>query len=127
QVARILEPRAHTYWSHWIAGLDAARLLRRFGHARVLAFYLNQVPYGAQRRGVLQAAQYYFGREPGALNPAEQLALAVLVRSPSAYDPHHHAPVLRRQVNHLAQQMQARGVIDSPVAAAIRRAPIRPG
>lgn len=127
QVARILKPRPRTYWSHWVAGFDAGRLLRRFGHDRVFAFYLNQVPYAAQRRGVVQAARFYFAREPGALNPAEQLALAVLVRSPQAYDPRQHPEALRRRVDQLAARMLAAQRIRPAQAQAIRRAPIKPG
>jgi penicillin-binding protein 1C len=127
QVARILKPRPRTYWSHWVGGFDADRLLLRFGHAQVLAFYLNQVPYGAQRRGVSQAAHYYFGREVGALDPAEQLALAVLVRSPRGYDPRSRARALRRAVDQLAARMRASGVIGAAEADAIERAPIQPG
>lgn len=127
QVARILEPRPRSYWSHWIAGFDADRLLRRFGHAEVLAFYLNQVPYGAQRRGVAQAARYYFGRELGALDPAEQFALAVLVRSPQGYDPRSHPRALRRAVDQLAARMRAAHSISAVEADAIERAPIQPG
>ncbi len=127
QVVRILHPRPRGYWSHWVAGFDAARLLRRFGHAQVLEFYLNQVPYGARRRGVLQAARYYFGRDPGALDPAEQLALAVLVRSPMRYDPRRHPRALRRAVEQLAGRMRAAGVLSAVQAEALRRAPITPG
>ncbi len=107
QVARILYPRPHTYWSHWIAGIEAGRLLHFFGHAQVLDFYLNQVPYGARRRGVAPAAHYYFGRDPDALDPAEQLSLAVLVRSPGHYDPRRHPQILRHAVNQLAERMRA--------------------
>src|SRR5699024_10893507 len=124
QVARILKPRPRTYWSHWIAGFDAGRLLDRFGHARVLAFYLNQAPFGAQRRGVVQAARYYFGGQPDSLNPSEQLALAVLVRSPVHYSPRKHPRNLRHAVNQLAARMQDDQVITPTQAAAIRRAPI---
>jgi penicillin-binding protein 1C len=127
QVARILQPRPHTYWSHWIAGIEAGRLLHHFGHAQVLDFYLNQVPYGARRRGVAPAAHYYFGRDPDALDPAEQLSLAVLVRSPSRYDPRRHPQALRRAVDQLAGRMRASGAIDATQAEAIRRAPIQPG
>ncbi len=127
QVVRILHPRPRSYWSHWIAGFDAARLLRRFGHAQVLEFYLNQVPYGARRRGVVQAARYYFGRDPQALDPAEQLALAVLVRSPTRYDPRRHPRALRRAVDQLAGRMQAAGSMAQLQADAVRRAPITPG
>lgn len=127
QVVRILHPRPRGYWSHWMAGFDAARLLRRFGHAQVLEFYLNQVPYGARRRGVVQAARYYFGRDPGALDPAEQLALAVLVRSPTRYDPRLHPRALRRAVDQLAGRMQASGTLSAVQADAVRQAPIAPG
>ncbi len=126
QVARILKPRPRTYWSHWIAGCDADRLLHRFGHAQVLAFYLNQVPYGGRRRGVVQAGNYYFGQSLSSLNPAEQLALAVLVRSPQEYDPRRHPHALRHAVDQLAARMQQRGDIGSADLAAIRNAPLTP-
>lgn len=126
QVARIIDPRPRTYWSHWVAGFDAGRLLRRFGHARVLAFYLNQVPYGAQRRGVAQAARYYFGSQLAALSPAEQLALAVMVRSPVYYDPREYPDNLQHAVDQLAGRMVEQGVITARQAAAIRRSPIEP-
>ncbi|MGH8274286.1 MAG: transglycosylase domain-containing protein [Gammaproteobacteria bacterium] len=127
QAARILEPRSRSYWSHWIAGFDATRLLKRFGHADVLRFYLNQVPYGADRRGILPAAQYYFGRNPAALSPAEMLALAVLVRSPVFYDPRAHPQALRRAVNELAARMHADDRIDSAIYRSILASPITPG
>lgn len=127
QAARILQARPRTYWSHWIAGRDAQRLLDRFGHARVFAFYLNQVPYAARRRGVVQAARYYFGRELEALNPAEQLSLAVLVRSPARYDPRRHPDNLRRAVDRLAERMVDDGFIDADQVERIHTAAIRPG
>lgn len=126
QAARILHPRPRSYWGHWTAGFEASRLLQRFGHETVLQFYLNQVPYGAQRRGIQPAARYYFGRDPGALSPAEQLALAVLVRSPSRYNPRQHQEALRQAVNQLAGRMRRDGVIQQAEYHAIQRAPIIP-
>ncbi|MGH8311648.1 MAG: transglycosylase domain-containing protein [Gammaproteobacteria bacterium] len=127
QAARILTPRAHTYWSHWLAGLEAGRLLARFGHARVLEFYLNQVPYGGQRRGVAEAAHYYFGRNLAALDPAEQLALAVLVRAPDLYDPRRHPQTLRHAVNLLAARMKMADIINAAQAQAVRASAITSG
>jgi len=127
QTARIIEPRPRSYWSHWMAGFDASRLLHRFGHAAVFEFYLNQVPYEAQRRGVVAAAHYYFGREPAALDPAEQVALAVLVRSPGHYDPRRHPRALRRAIDELAGRMQMQGAIGKADLLAIQHAPITPG
>lgn len=127
QAARIITPRPHTYWSHWLAGIEAGRLLARFGHARVLEFYLNQVPYGGQRRGVAEAAHYYFGRNLAALDPAEQLALAVLVRAPDLYDPRRHQQALRRAVDALALRMYTAHVINTAQAQAVLASAITPG
>lgn len=82
QVVRILHPRPRTLWSRWLEGIEAARLEERFPKSEILEFYLNQVPYGRQRRGVLQAARLYFDRDPDTLGESEMLTLAVLVRAP---------------------------------------------
>lgn len=83
QVVRLIRPRPRTLWSRWVEGWEAMRLERRFSKPEILEFYLNQVPYGANRRGVLPAARYYFGRNLETLAPREMLALAVLLRAPS--------------------------------------------
>ena len=124
QAARILTPRPRTYWSHWLEGLEAGRLIGRFGHAGVLDFYLNQVPYGAERRGIAPAARYYFGAQVGALDPAEELALVVLVRSPAALDPRRHPRALRRVVDSLAGRMRRKGLLGPGALRAILRSPL---
>ena len=91
QVVRMLRPRPRTLWSRWVEGFEAMRLERRFGKAAVLEFYLNQVPYASNRRGVAQAAHSYFGRSLDTLSDKEMLALSVLVRAPSALDLHRDA------------------------------------
>ena len=83
QVVRILHPRPRTVWSRLLEGIEAARLEERFEKSEILEFYLNQVPYGRQRRGVLQAARLYFDRDPDTLSEEEMLTLAVLVRAPA--------------------------------------------
>lgn len=100
QVVRILHPRPRTLWSRWIEGFEAASLERGNNKSQILEFYLNQVPYAAQRRGVMQAARYYFDRDVTTLTRKEMLALAVLPRAPSAYDLYKHperiAPAIQR-------------------------------
>jgi penicillin-binding protein 1C len=86
QVVRMLNPRPRTVWSKWIEGFEAARLERHVSKAEILEFYLNQVPYAAERRGVSQAAHYYFNRDLSTLSLKETLALVVLARAPSGYD-----------------------------------------
>ncbi len=86
QTVRILYPRKRTFWSHWLEGFEASRLEQRVSKADILEFYLNQVPYASQRRGVLQAARYYFDRDLDTLSLKEMMALAVLIRAPSRLD-----------------------------------------
>lgn len=83
QVVRLLNPRPRTLWARWVEGWEAMRLEARFSKAEILEFYLNQVPYASNRRGVLAAARHHFGRHLDTLSETEMLALAVLVRAPS--------------------------------------------
>src|ERR1700733_4287120 len=96
QVVRMLHPRPRNLWSRWVEGFEAARLDARQSKAAILEFYLNQVPYAERSRGVIQAARLYFGRGLDTISPGEQVALAVLVRSPAGMDLRHHAPRARR-------------------------------
>jgi penicillin-binding protein 1C len=112
QVVRMLHPRPRTFWSRWLEGWEAMRLERRFSKAAILEFYLNQVPYARQRRGVVQAAQYYFNRELDTLNAKEMLALAVLVRAPGRMDLVHDSNAINRPLTRLADRLHAQHVLD---------------
>ncbi|HEX4389598.1 MAG TPA: transglycosylase domain-containing protein [Steroidobacteraceae bacterium] len=111
QVVRMLHPRPRTLWSRWLEGFEAGRLEARYGKEQILAFYLNQVPYGARRRGVLQAAHYYYGRDLSTLTRAEMLTLVVLVRSPAGMDPQRNLDRARRAVTELADRLVATGAL----------------
>ena len=86
QVVGMLHPRPRSVWSRWLEGFEASELERRFTKNEILEFYLNQVPYASNRRGVRQAASYYFARDLATLSQKEMLALAVLVRAPTRFD-----------------------------------------
>jgi len=111
QVVRIIHPRPRTLWTRWIEGWDAARFESKFNKQELLSFYVNQVPYGAQRRGVVEAARYYFGRDPRTLNLREQLALVVLVRAPERLSPKRNRTGLNRRIDQLALRMKVSGVL----------------
>jgi len=118
QVSRMLEPRPRTFWSRWLEGFEAARLEQRFSKGEILAFYLNQVPYARQRRGVAQAARDVFGRDPDTLNAAETLALAVLVRAPSRLDPSRDGARLDQASRRLAARLRQRGLLAEAISEA---------
>ncbi len=109
QVVRIVHPRPRTLWSRWIEGFEAMLLERHASKGEILEFYLNQVPYAANRRGVAQAARYYFNRDLDTLTHKEMLALAVLPRAPSVLDLYKNPDTIEPAVARLAQTMEARG------------------
>ncbi|MFP5441958.1 MAG: transglycosylase domain-containing protein [Gammaproteobacteria bacterium] len=128
QTVRMLQPRPRTPWARWLEGWEAGWLESRVGKPAVLEFYLNQVPYAAQRRGVAQAARHYFGRDPDTLNERELLSLAVLIRSPAGMAADDAR--LLRGVKALATRLRARGVAlpdDATLAAQPLSTPLDDG
>lgn len=111
QVIRTLHPRPRTFWSRWLEGIEAQRLEQRFSKAEILEFYLNQVPYACRRRGVPQAARFYFDRSLDALDEGEILALAVLVRAPGRMDLRKRGDELKRSLSNLAGRLRKRGLL----------------
>lgn len=115
QVVRMLHPRPRTLWSRWLEGIEALRLEKRFSKATILEFYLNQVPYARQRRGVAQAAYDYFDRDLDTLSTKEMLALAVLVRAPSRLDLNRGTDQIQKPLTRLAHRMYTAKLISSEV------------
>ena len=64
--------------------LYAAELDRTLGKARVLQLYLAVVPWGDGQCGGEAAALHYFGKHAAALDAAEAVWLASLLRNPEA-------------------------------------------
>ncbi len=109
QVVRIVNPRPRTLWSRWLEGFEAMVLERHYSKSEILEFYLNQVPYAANRRGVAQAARYYFNRDLHTLTQKEMLALAVLPRAPSALDLYNNPGAMEPPLHRLALAMEQSG------------------
>jgi hypothetical protein len=64
--------------------LYAVELDRTLGKARVLQLYLSVVPWGDGQCGAEAAALHYFGKRAAALDAAEAVWLASLLRNPEA-------------------------------------------
>jgi penicillin-binding protein 1C len=111
QVVRMLHPRPRTLWSRWVEGFEARRLEAHFPKAAILEFYLNQIPYARQRRGVVQAARTYFDRDVHTLSRHEMLALAVMVRAPSRLDLLRSTTRIRQPLMRLATRLYAAGLL----------------
>ncbi|KHD05540.1 glycosyl transferase [Candidatus Thiomargarita nelsonii] len=111
QTVRILHRRPRTFWSRWLENIEARQLEARFTKADILEFYLNQVPYASQRRGVVQAARYYFDRDLDTLNIKEMMALAILVRSPSRLDLRKNTTAIEAPIARFAKRLLASKLI----------------
>ena len=105
QVVRMIHPRKRNLWSRWLEGWESVYLEQQVGKEAVLEFYLNQVPFAANRRGVAQAAKYYFDRSLDSLNRKEQLALAVMVRAPSRFNLFKDPNRINGRIEDLADRM----------------------
>ncbi len=111
QTVRMIHPRPRTFYSRWLEGFEAKRFENNFTKADILEFYLNQVPFSSRRRGVVQAARYYFDRDMETLNIKEMLTLAVLVRAPERLNIKKYTTKTNEKVEHLAGVMHSNGEI----------------
>ncbi|MCC6221741.1 MAG: transglycosylase domain-containing protein [Deltaproteobacteria bacterium] len=121
QVVRMLHPRPRTWWSKWIETFEATSLERHSSKANILEFYLNQVPYASNRRGVMQASHYYFDRDLSTLNVKETLALAILIRAPSRLDLYGNLKAVERETYHLAELLVRKGTFDQRQLEEVRQ------
>lgn len=125
QVVRMLHPRPRTLWSRWLEGFEAQRLEARFSKAEILEFYLNQVPCTDRRRGVVQAARYYYDRDLETLSRAEALSLVVLVRSPQGMDPRRNPKRALQARNRLADRLVNTADLTAAEREAMHDTPLR--
>ena len=125
QVVRIVNPRPRTLWSRWLEGFEAMMLERHYSKGEILEFYLNQVPYAANRRGVAQAARYYFNRDLHTLTQKEMLALAVLPRAPSALDLYKNPGAMEPALHRLAAAMEQSGEMPKGESEKLQTQPLK--
>jgi penicillin-binding protein 1C len=111
QVVRLLHPRERTLWARWLEGFEAQRLEAKNSKADILEFYLNQVPYAAQRRGIVQAANYYFNRDLSTLTTKELLALVVMIRAPGRFNLHQDVTAVEQRTELLLDRMLDNGLV----------------
>ena len=125
QVVRIVNERPRTLWSKWLEGWEATMLEHQSSKAEILEFYCNEVPYASNRRGIAQAARYYFNRDISTLTKKEQLTLVVLARAPSSYDLYRNPSKVEAGVLRLAKKLQSEGMLSAEDIAAIEQSPLQ--
>ena len=125
QVVKMLHPRKRTVWARWLEGFEARVLERFYSKAEILEFYLNEVPYASNRRGVVQAARLFFDRDLDTLSRKEMLTLAVMVRAPSRFDIRKGTDRVTGRVTRLAGLALKEGLIDKKASEDILKEDIR--
>ncbi|MFA6436880.1 MAG: PBP1A family penicillin-binding protein [Candidatus Paceibacterota bacterium] len=69
-------------------------LERRYTKNDILAFYLNQIPYGSNTYGVESASRAFFGKSVKDVTLGEAAILAAIPKAPSKYSPYGTNPEL---------------------------------
>ncbi|MGA2975970.1 MAG: transglycosylase domain-containing protein [Spirochaetia bacterium] len=87
QLARLIAPHQRALLGKIVECGNALRIESRLTKDRILALYLNSLPFGRNTRGVGAASWTYFDAELSTLSRAQLLALAVIPRNPTLYDP----------------------------------------
>ncbi|MDD2840509.1 MAG: transglycosylase domain-containing protein [Rickettsiales bacterium] len=111
QTVKILHERNRNFWSKWIEGFEANSLEKNHKKSEILEFYINQVPYYGNMRGIIQASNYYFNRDISLLNNKELLALVVLIKSPSILDIYTNKESVEKKISALAVKMNQGSII----------------
>ena len=95
--------------------LLALQLVGKFGHLKILEWYLNTVQYGKFIYGVDAAARAYFAKPAQELSLAEAAMLAAFEQNPSL-DPSIDLPSLREMQVQVIFKMRDQGFISSDEA-----------
>lgn len=80
-------------------------LERRYTKEEILAFYLNQIPYGSNAYGVEAAAQTFFGKSAEDVSLAEAAILAAIPKAQTRLSPYGNNPDLLRQRQELVLKL----------------------
>jgi len=119
QLARLVRARPRTFAGKLGEMWSALRIESRLTKERILAEYLDAVPFGRNTLGVGAAAWTYFGLDLARLSRAQLLLLAIIPRNPTIYDPFDHP----RRLLGAARELDARrrlGIDPAELEAALR-------
>ena len=121
QLARIVIPHPRSLPAKLAEALDALRIESRLTKDEILVLYLNHLPFGRNVRGIGAAAWTYFGADIAELSAAQILALAVIPRNPTLYDPFDHPDALIGAARQIAARRRL-GIDPGEIESAVRSA-----
>ena len=103
----------------------ATRIEETLSKEKILELYLNEIYLGQNSYGVTAAAQTYFNKTLGDLEPHEAAMLAAMPKAPSDYHPVREKQRLLARRNYVLRQMWENGYLDEGAYRAERDAPLR--
>jgi penicillin-binding protein 1C len=124
QLVKLVDRPSRGLWGKAVQMVLAARLERAADKRAILEQYLNRVYYGHGAWGAEAAARRYFGRAAENLSAGEAALLAVLPRSPRAYDPVAHLDEALRRRHHVLDLMVEQGRLDEAARRAAEATPL---
>jgi penicillin-binding protein 1C len=104
----------------------ALRIERALSKQQILEQYLNRAYYGRGAYGIDAAAARYFGKPAAALSAGEATLLAILPRSPGAYDPIERLPRALHRRQHVLALLVAQGKLSAAEALRTQAEPLAP-
>ncbi len=116
QLARNLFPRSgNNWWSLPVnktkEAIIANRLEKVYSKEQILNLYLNTVPYGEEIFGIETAAQRFFSKSAGDLNPSEAATLVGMLAANTAYNPRVNPEKSLARRNIVLDRMQDQGFL----------------
>jgi len=103
----------------------ASRIEGTLSKDKILELYMNEIFLGQNSFGVAAAAQTYFNKTLGDLNPEEAAFLAVLPKAPSNYHPVRDKERAITRRNFVLREMWENGVISEDQYSVARLQPLR--
>ncbi len=94
----------------------ALELTRKNSKDQILAWYLNQIPYGGVFTGIEAAAEGYFGVSAKGVTLGQAALLAGLPQSPGDYDPFTHMAAAVARQHEVLNLMVEHGFISQKLA-----------
>jgi len=92
----------------------------------ILAFYLNEIPYGSNAYGIQAAAETYFDKDAKDLKLSEAATLAALPRAPTYYSPYgSHLDELKWRRNWILDNMVESGYVTEKQAKVAKKAKLK--
>lgn len=100
----------------------------RFGKDEILEAYFNEVYFGQDRghaiHGIGLGSQFYFGKQPEQLTPAEIAMLVGMIRGPGLYNPYRHTERAEARRDLVLHLMYEHDLINQPQLLAGLEAPV---